>query len=418
MKPRPPTQPNLLAEVFGGVTWSIPLICLFLYVTEITTYEIDIATISITVALLGVFAQGEKVRTPAMLVWFGLFLLWALLGSISSAYSAEVSESLVEALKLWLILFVVLNALRSRKQIHLYMYVLITTYMLFPARGAIFNLYRSGGVGGGRTAWINGFSNPNDHAGTTLIALSIAAALLVGARHKLIRGAAYASVVTLTLVILMTQSRGGFVALMWFGLFSFSGKRWMKSLGTFLFIGALALAVVPSGVWTRVSGLSRATDVTQLREVDEEGSAAQRYAIWQTAFLVIGDEPVLGVGLGAAPLAIEDYNPQQGARDAHSTYIAVLVETGFPGLALFLAFLASTIIFADRVRRKAADRLPIRSRELRFLEIGLIAYLIAGIFGTYGLIPFPYLQAGLVWSFAKTCEGELAYLERSLIVKR
>ena len=101
---------------------------------------------------------------------------------------------------------------------------------------------------------------------------------------------------------------------------------------------------------------------------------------------------VLGVGLGVALAA--------------ATYLTFAAENGFMGLALFLGLVGSTIARSRRVRRRCRSILPNATQQLRYLEIGLIAFLIAGIWGSYGKLAFLYVHVALIWAMAAAVEAE------------
>lgn len=178
-----------------------------------------------------------------------------------------------------------------------------------------------------------------------------------------------------------------------------------------LMVGIVVLA--PGGVWTRMAGLSRARNTTELEAVDPEGSAKARFEIWKVATKVIRDQPVLGVGLGAYPMAHESYaidepivRAAKGKRDTHNTWLNVLAETGAPGLILYLAMLISTVWNAERIRRACAAVLPRQTTQLLYLEFGLAAFLVGGIFGSLAHLLFLYIHLALIWSLADLCRRE------------
>jgi O-antigen ligase len=183
--------------------------------------------------------------------------------------------------------------------------------------------------------------------------------------------------------------------------------------------GALAAAVVflaPSDAWTRLGRLTKTRSAAELQNADPEGSAKERYQIWQVAAKIIRDQPMLGVGLGAYPNAHAAYarDDEFGAfgagvkreRDAHSTYLRIFAETGAPGLLFFLAMLLSTTWKAEQIRRACRVSLPRQSKQLLYLEFGLAGYLVAGIFGSLAYQAFLYIHLVLIWAVAEVCRQE------------
>jgi O-antigen ligase len=212
------------------------------------------------------------------------------------------------------------------------------------------------------------------------------------------------SVLVLTLLILMTQSRGALIALVLLTALALGAQR--RRLRTLLFVaagGGVVSLFAPSGVWERAAGLVHATDTSTLRQVDEEGSAEQRFLIWKVATGIISEHPVTGVGLGAYPLAHEEHataagfpRTAWGKRDTHSTYLNVAAETGAVGLLLFLGMLGAVLAGAERARRRLRDRDPAGAGRLWLLQAGLLAYLTAGVFGSFAHLSHLYLFLALV----------------------
>jgi len=277
----------------------------------------------------------------------------------------------------------------------------------------------------GRAKWNLTYSNPNDLAAITLLQFSLAAALVASESRGWVRRAALLALPVLTLVIFLTQSRGGiigFAALAVFALpaTSRAGSR-LRAAGMVSLLAAVVLMFAPSSVWNRLGGLRNVTETGDFQAVDPEGSAEQRWEIWKTAVRIIGDHPIFGVGLDAYPAANAEYSPaavggdvQLGARDTHSTYLNVMAELGAPGLVLFLGLLAAVVSRAESVRRRCRQVLPRGARQLYFLELGLFGFLVAGIWGSYARISMLYIHLALIYVAAETLDGEERELELAL----
>jgi len=95
-----------------------------------------------------------------------------------------------------------------------------------------------------------------------------------------------------------------------------------------------------------------------------------------------------------------------GFKDTHSTYLNVAAETGVPGLLLFLLTVAVVAISSERTRRKA--RGTVRADQLLALELGLLAFMLAGIFGSFAKLSFLYIQLAVMWAVTDITKGELA----------
>jgi hypothetical protein len=81
---------------------------------------------------------------------------------------------------------------------------------------------------------------------------------------------------------------------------------------------------------------------------------------------------------------------------------------GLPGLILFVGLVLSVMLPADRVRRQCWKVNPERAQHLLLLELGMLAYLIAGIWGTFNKRTFFYVHLTLLWAMTDIARRELA----------
>jgi O-antigen ligase len=408
-EPAPPSSPLV------GIQWSPVYAAFLIYIFVITTYRLNLGNLAMVAALGGLLFQ-RQLRLPPLLLWLGLFLIWAATGYVTTKYPDVVWEQLVGWGKLWLIALVAANALRSRAQIRFFTIVFLGSFALYPLRGALFNYYLYNSAVHGRAIWNFIYSNPNDLAALTLLQVSMVAGLLVTEAKGWIRTAALVGAGFLPFLILLTQSRGAFIGLCVFTLFALFGSgahgsgrsKFMKRVVGLILVGAIVVLAAPTGVWERVRGLRSVSDTHRLEAVDSEGSARQRFEIWKVAARVISDNPISGVGLGAYRRTHEFYVQRggfdptaRGRKDTHSTLLSITAETGFPGLILFVTLVLTPLVRADKMRRRCRMTLPRTSRQLFFLEVGLLAYFVAGIFGSFAHLSFLYLHLMLLWVVAE-----------------
>ena len=395
----------------GVVGWTLTYIAFLAYCFVVITYRVPGADVAMAIALIGLPFLGARLSFPPFLLLMGAFVAWCAVGLLSTQYPPVVREHLLLITKLWLIALVAVNALRSPSQIRLFSFLFLGCFMLFPARGAMVN-YLGGYNVWGRALWNYIYANPNDLAALALLPLGVGVGLLKVERFKWTRYLTIASVAILPLLILMTQSRGAFLALLFFGgLFLLGQRKRARMLLVMALLGVMVVAVAPRGVWERVRGLGQATSTENLGNVDREGSARQRFEIWRVATSLIGDHAVTGVGFGAYIYAhaerviAGDFNrTARGQRDTHSTYLNVAAETGLPGLALFLAMVTAAIVSTDRIRRRWRTLLPDEAGRLYALELALGAYMIAGIFGSFSRLSFLYIFLAYMYAVARSTD--------------
>jgi O-antigen ligase len=397
--------------------WTLPLAGILAYLVAFTSVRLPIGNLAMGLALLGVASAPRAFRLPAPLAMLGVFLIWVFAVSTRTEYPDWFAAHMLDLLKLWLIVLVAYNALRTRAQQRVFMLFFLACFALWPIRGTLvsyFVLHETDNEG--RASWIQLYRNPNDLANMALLQLSMAAALLATERKRLARIAATAALMVLPLLILLTQSRGVFLGLLAFLAIVLTGQRKrLQLLVRLVAVVMIVVAVTPAGVWNRLDSLRRATSTEQLADVDgEQGSALLRYQIWRVAVRIISEHPITGVGFNAYKPAHLRYSASpefdqhiHDLWDTHSLYLNVTAETGIPGLLLYLTYLVTVIVPADRVRRRIRAQLPDEARQILVLEAGAIGFMTACVFGSLAYLPHLHLHLALLYTLAMA-HGERA----------
>lgn len=380
--------------------WSLTLLGLCVFTFVIVTFYVRIGEVGIAIAAVGLVLQLGKWRIPFPVWLYGTFVLWAFVASFASPYSDIARDQVLEHLKLFVIMLIVVNALQTEGQLRFYLLFFLGCFVLFPVRGTLVS-YASGNHTFGRAIWNYIYNNPNDLAALSLLALGVALALTFsGPSRTVARLGAGISAILLLVVILLTQSRGAVIGLLagmgpavvWLGV-----KR-PRFLVPAVLLGVAIGFTTPASVWERISGMEKLTSVATIAEADPEGSAAQRFEIQKVAWRIFSDSPVFGVGLGAYQQANAVYAPDLGKRDTHNTYLNLAAEVGLPGLVLWCALVWSVLRFAYRSRRLAAP--GELATQQAWIERAFWGYLVACVFATYAALTFPYLMLAILWCSA------------------
>ncbi|MGH8318307.1 MAG: O-antigen ligase family protein [Steroidobacteraceae bacterium] len=388
--------PRSIRENLTGI-WTVQFfgVALFTLISVTARWPHDYP--AVILALAGMFFGRERIRFPAPF-WWGVALLgWGLITCVFSISWDVAFKALDIRLKVLLIFLVLLNALRSEKQLWVYLLVVLGAFMLYPARGTVLN-YLHGYVTEGRAAWNYIYSNPNDDAAMTILVLGAALSVATAAvQSKAVRWGSWACVVILILALLFTKSRGGFVGFA-IGIGLPLLRRTMKRPGVAfcaLLAVCIGLALLPDKLWSRLEGMQYLTSTSTFREADKYGSAEQRWQIQKTAWKIAVDHPLLGVGLGCYRIANNEYRPDLGYRDAHNTYLRLAAETGFPGLLIWAGLVVSVL---RHVKRGERLKSKLQSLDLRWLRYGLLGFLTAGIFGSFSELSILFLVLAIMWA--------------------
>jgi O-antigen ligase len=142
--------------------------------------------------------------------------------------------------------------------------------------------------------------------------------------------------------------------------------------------------------------MTNLTSTETIAEADPEGSAEGRWRIAQTAWRIWLDNPILGTGLNSYGEMNYRYTPDLGHRDAHNTYLSLAAELGLPGLALWLTcvWLALRHFVRNSDRLRADNKLKL---DPYWIYRSLIAFLVAGLFGTFARLNLLYFTLALLW---------------------
>jgi len=421
-------EPRAVWSVIGawrsltrGVEWNLPLLGFLVYLATVVTNRFTVAQPAIALAVVGLLTQRRAFRFGGLGVLFAVYIAWAAVTVGLSRYRAEITESLENMLKLLVVFVVGVNAVRTRAQWRFVVAWVLIWFAIYPLRGSYLNYITGANVRFGRVVWNGIYRNPNDLAAITLLMLSLAAAIAVTERPGLVRNTARLAVPLLALLISFTQSRGVLLALIVFTTLTLLTGKGAKSIRdrarasknrvrTFAAVAAAAVVFVafaPESMWTRMRGLVYQSEEGNKEALDRDSSAQQRLEIWRVARTIIAENWASGVGLGGYTRAHGQTatRPQfkstaGGNRDTHSTYLNVLAEVGVVGAVLFFGLIVYTIADAERARRRIVRSDPEGARALLLLEIGLVSYLVAGIWGSYAKLNMTYLMLLLVWTRA------------------
>ncbi|MCA9736430.1 MAG: O-antigen ligase family protein [Gemmatimonadota bacterium] len=401
---------------FKGVRWSISYAAFLVYIISLVTSRIPLGTEAMALALLGLAGEKGRIKAPPIVFIFGGFVLWGLVGWTLSADPLSTWNTVIQLAKVGAIMFVAVNVLTDVPRLRLFLLVFLGSFLVYPGRGSILNWVTGGNTLFGRAIWNYIYENPNDLAALTFFPLGIALYMMQEKGHHLARLGALASVGVCGFVIIITQSRGAMLALIPMVFLSVAGHhKKLRAISGLVFLVGVVAMFTPSDILDRFLGLKAASS-GDLTALDDSNSAEGRFEIWKTAAGIFMDRPVTGWGLGtyrikhrqATRFDVSITISARGGRDAHSTYLTLAAETGFIGVALFLALIVSVMRHASRARRRLRRYDPGLAMQIRFLQNALIAFLVAGIFGSFALLSFLYVHIATIYAAASLGERRAA----------
>lgn len=243
---------------------------------------------------------------------------------------------------------------------------------------------------------VNEKVNKNVMAGV-LVGLGPVALALVAASHSRRswagRVAAAAASLIIFAALLLTQSRGAWIAAAW-SVFFLLALRWRR---VWLAVPVLLVALVV------LFGLGYLDQIlAQAVQTDALGGMEGRLEVWSRAIYAIQDFSFTGIGLGTFGRVIPVLYPyffvgiNQEIPHAHNLWLQVAVDLGLPGLIAFMAMIFGTGWLSARSLRLLTQN---QDGELAWLLRGCVAGLSAVL--VHGVLDAPIWNtrpAFLTWA--------------------
>jgi hypothetical protein len=293
-----------------------------------------------------------------------------------------------------IIFFLVANLLTSFQRYWTFLW----TIGVFAAFDAVLGLknYLSGSMVfayGQASLGVSGIaSNPNDLALTLNLAIPFLVYLYSMAESS--RGRFWAALLIVINVvgIVISFSRGGFVTLIAFVLWTawVYGQRQGMAVFMKTVVGMVAVILVlllagPEGYGSRIGTISD-------MDKDQTGSSQERWQMMVGAAQGMLDHP-LGVGLNMNNLLLHDMGI--GWLGVHNVYLELGAELGFPGLMVFLMLLYGLLASMKKVRIQY-EHIPELAQLAQASGGAMVAYATAAMFHPVSYHFYFYIIAGLI----------------------
>jgi len=278
-------------------------------------------------------------------------LFWGVDITPRGQYQAE------KILKLMIWIFILLRCVRTPAEYHalIYAWLVGVLYLGYEAEGGA-GIFRQGRL----TAGLGGpdFDESSDLAVHLVATLPLVGAAFFMARTWLGKAFTLLTGALAVNMLIMTRTRNALAGLALVAgscVLSLPRRYRLKGLAAIAAGSYLALQLTDPGWWKRMATIA---------EYHSDAAATGRIQYWKAALKMVRDHP-FGIGLGNFHHVVMDYIPELDMeRGAHNTIMACLAELGWPGLAVFLLFLAVVLHRLGRVR-VAARHLP-DMLELRY----------------------------------------------------
>jgi probable O-glycosylation ligase (exosortase A-associated) len=349
--------------------------------------------------LAWLFSSKEPKKLPmcaATVLWV-MFFFWMTMTTLFAVETQAANDQLIKVFKIQIFALLTVIVTNSWERVRQLIWCIVLSIGYFSLKGGIW-VIRTGGsakVWGPSGTFIEG---NNELALATLMTIPLAYFLYTTETVVWRKRAIMFGIVMSSLSVAGSFSRGAMLAAAAMAAFLTwrSKNRFSVAAGVIL-LGIGVFAFMPES-WTE--------RLQTIQTYKEDGSAMKRINTWTFAWNFVKDHPIFGGGYEVflSRDAYVEYAPRSDEgwifQDAHSNYLKVLAEHGFPGLTLFILifvagwFRASKAIQWSRGFTFGTPQSHIGILAL-MLQSSIVAYFVGGTFLGLCYFDLPYNIVGL-----------------------
>lgn len=248
---------------------------------------------------------------------------------------------------------------------------------------------------GGRVGGTVG--SPNSAAAYLSLLVPFCLALAITPVNRWVRRLAIAAGVLGTIALVLTQSRGGWIA---FGLAGVLLMGYAAASHRALFRKLIPIVALGACLMLPFVGL-----IAERLTVDDNGSAESRLPLMALATTISLDHPLLGVGPNNFVPTMLRYATVEYTgvwlRVVHNKFLLTFSELGILGLSLFLAALGATVWRGFRIGRMKHVILSPVAAALSAGLVGHMVHMTVDIFNNRPQTTFVWLFVGLMAAISK-----------------
>lgn len=340
-------------------------------------YDMPFAQIIAIVLLISMLISPEKKRLPTNLLttlWI-LFLGWLAIAQTQALSPDGAWDQLIKILKIQLVTLVTMMLMNSFEKVNQLIWVIVFSIGFYSVKGGVFTVMTGGGyhVFGPDGSDIQ--SN-NSLAVAVLMIIPFMVYLNKFPPRPWVKKIMPICIFLSLAAVIGSQSRGAFLAIGAVAAFFWwkSGSKAFTAM-VFVLFALFAFIFMPAEWHERMASIG---------DYQQDSSSMERIRAWEYS-INVANARFTGAGLNSWTLAnyraYGIYDATQ-AFAAHSIYFSVLADSGWPGLAIFLALLLTMWRQLARVIR-VTDGFPDRANFnflARMLQISILAFLAGGAF--------------------------------------
>ncbi len=352
-----------------------------------------------------------------------MVLLMAVVGVsvvIAGEYGVSVTDGYTEFGKIIIISLFTTGIVTSRERLRLLIWIIALSFGFFSLKAGIVGIVTLGqqqiiqGPGGM-------LRDNNDFALALAMGVPMLWHIAASEKRTSLRRLFFLLVPMAAITIMMTHSRGGFLAIGAAALFlAWRGRNRFAAYGTLGFAVLAGALLVPSSYTERILSIG---------DYEQDASSRARLKAWGIAREMILERPLFGVGFSGFEREYARFDPDEEGtivRDpdqihvAHNSYLQIWAECGTLAFILYLVLIFGSFWDLRRIRKLAASRYYsswILNYSAMF-EASLAAFVVGGVFLNRAHFDLFYHWVALVVAFSIIARRQLSdstmYPERSI----
>ena len=313
------------------------------------------------------------------------FTLWMGVTTVFAIHPEQSYNMMVRVMKIMLMTFVAMSLIRTREQVHLFLWTLVGSLGYYGVKGGLFTAMTGGSfrVWGPDSSFIQG---NNEVALALVVLVPIIYYLFMETANKWLKRGLLASIPLCLLAAIGSYSRGALLALLAMSFF-----LWLKSPKKVV-VGLAIVLTIPLLVMFMPSQWGERMDT--INEYKEDASAMGRINAWWMAYNLAVDRPLTGGGFEIYDAGVfARYAPvPNDIHAAHSIYFQCLGEHGFIGLGFYLLTVVLCWRRANWIIRKSAAWPDYQwaGKLARMIQVSMIGFGVGGAFLSLLYFDVPY----------------------------
>jgi len=321
-----------------------------------------------------IFTLRTRHRIAPEIYLFIAWITWGLMGVFVARSQTVFWRTVGTVFQIWVMLVILSGFTASRRALSLNLLAFLVAVLIVGGYSYVTGEYRRAEVAGERVAGLA--LNANEFGWVMLLAaVGLAYFWMLPTRLRLLKfGLLIAGMLGVTAAVVLTGSRKGLLGLLLFfaAWLWFCYRKDLPRRPAVLLVIVLGLAAGAAFLVSIAGGTVMAERLgrtwTALRGGSTHGSGVERLGLYQTAWHVFAEHPLLGVGLNQYRFY------SYGMLSAHSEYADVLCSTGIPGFLLYFALFVVFWRRTGKLTKRAPD--PVTAKIVGLIRALLLVILI------------------------------------------